>query len=137
MAKTFRAVLIDPVLQSVAVTEIDGSLASIAAAVGTDNLDHFRIADFENSWDYGWVDDTGLLRQQPIHAFLLAIRRDPLAGRCLLVGVDKGSKDNCDAKFDVQILRAEITWLGLIKPEVTSDKTEAGGRTIVTYERVK
>jgi hypothetical protein len=140
--KLYRAILIDPEQQQISVEEIDGSLQSIHALVGTDALDSFRIAEFGNdSWDYGWVDDTGLQRGEPIHAFLFGISTDPIAGRCLLVGISKETRDICDASFDIGVLRGEVTWLGRIKPEVHWDKTtDAHGnsvdRAIVMYEKL-
>ena len=135
--KIFRVVVIDPSAQTVEEAQWDGSLNDLHTLVGAPVLDNFRLADHEGSWDYGWCDDGGLSRGQPIHAFLFSIRKDPIAGRCLIIGVNKDTRDNCDAKFPLRVLRESIRWLGLIRPEVTWDKTETGSRAIVTYARVK
>ena len=133
-----RAILIDPEAQTMVEIETEGKLADIHALVADkDGLDQFRIADHGLSWDYGWVDDKGLVEGEPIFAFKLAINPSPIAGRCLVIGVDRESRDNCDARFPLDDLRREITWLGLIKPEVTWVEQPGGVRAVVTYERVR
>lgn len=42
-----------------------------------------------------------------------------------------------DARMPLVLLRQDVTWLGLILPEVTWDHTAQGSRAIVTYSRVK
>lgn len=135
--KNFRTIVIDPAARTVEVIESNGSYEKTRELVGAIGLDHFRIADHEDSWDYGWCDDNGLARRKPVHAFLLSIRKEPIPGRCVLAGVEKDSGENCDAKFPLDVLRSNITWLGVILPEVTWDESEAGARAIVTYARVK
>lgn len=135
--KTYRAILIDPAKCRIETIVSAGTHEAIRELIGAEALDHFRIADHGSSWDYGWVDDDGLLRGQPVHAFKFAIQPDPIAGRCVLIGVDKEGGDSTDAKFQIDFLRANIEWLGLILPEVTWDKTEQGSRAIVTYSRVQ
>lgn len=139
MTKTFRAVLIDPERCTIEVHKVSGTMAAADThrLLDCDSLDHFRIADHDSTWDYAWVDDTGLSRGQPIDAFLFSTRVDPIAGRCLLIGVDKNTGETTDAKFPVETLRAVIEWLGKIVPEVTWDHTDTGSRAIVTYARVK
>lgn len=132
-----RGVIIDPERRSVEVVETDGSPEQTQALVRASALDHFRLADHGESWDYGWVDDDGLTRGQPVHAFKIDIRDDPIAGRCLLIGVKKETGDTTDAHMPVDFLREHIDWLGEIVPEVTWDETESGSRAIVTYARVK
>lgn len=141
MPKLFRAVLIDPTQQTIATVDIDGSLASIKRQVGTDLVDHFRLASFEDgpeedSFDDGWVDDTGLSRGEPIAAFLLGWRPDPVGGRCLLVGATLEG-ETCDARFPLDELRSHVTWLGRIRPEVTWDRNGRVERAIVTYARLQ
>ena len=135
--KQYRALVIDPKHQIVDVVDTDGTHSSMEELIGARALDHFRLADHDRSWDYGWVDEQGLKRGEPVHGFLLPTGKDPLAGRCLIVGADKRTGETCDAKFPLDLLRSEIIWLGLIKPEVTWDETETVTRAIVTYERVK
>lgn len=137
MNHLFRAVVIDPEKQTIDVVVTTGTLDEIHRLLNAKTLDSFRIADYENSWDYGWVDDGGLSRGEPIPAFLFQGSRDPIGGRCLLIGVDKETRETCDAKFDLRILREVVEWLGVIKPEVVWDETPNGNRAIVTYSRVK
>lgn len=133
----YRAILIDPEHRDIKAIETNAKLSDIKALIGTEDISDFRIADHEESWDYGWVDDLGLTRNQPVHAFLFSIRKDPIAGKCLLLGVDKETRDTVDARFQLDVLRDSITWLGLIMPEVTWDHTEHGSRAIVTYSRMR
>jgi hypothetical protein len=136
--KTFRVIVIDPDARSITEQHSPGTLADIHALVQDKNgLDSFRIADHPMSWDYGWVDDRALMRGEPVHAFLFDIMHDPIAGRCLLLGVDKETRGNADANFPLPVLRKTITFLGLIKPEVTWVAEATGARAVVTYERVR
>jgi len=138
MTKQFRAIVIDPEKQIVDVVVTTGTHEDTRALVGASSLDNFRIADHPESFDYGWVDDTGLTRGQPIYAFKFNIRPDnPIAGRCLFIGADKETGATTDTKFPLDVLRDSIEWLGLIVPEVFWEETEQGSRAIVTYARVK
>jgi hypothetical protein len=141
MAKQYRAILIEPETHSVTELQSDLTLPSIHDLVGTqDALGHFRVARYDDDmgggYDFGWVDDNGLNRSKPVHAFLLSFSKDPVAGRCLVIGANRYG-ETCNARLPVDFLRADISWLGLILPEVTWDRTEHGERAIVTYSRVK
>ena len=135
--KRYRSIIIDPEKRIVEVVPTTASLEEIHTLVNAKTLDHFRIAEFDKTFDYGWVDDGGLSRGEPIYAFLFSIRKDPIAGRCLLLGVDKDERGTVDAGFNIDILKESIEWLGLIKPEVTWDHQENSDVAIVTYSRVK
>jgi hypothetical protein len=134
--KLYRTVLIDPALQRISVLESDCSLASIHKLVDAETLTHRKIAEFESGFDTLWADDLGLMAAKPIHAFLLSNSKDPVAGKCLLVGSDDRG-ETADAQMPLAFLREHVTWLGLILPEVTWDYHETGQRAIVTYSRVK
>jgi hypothetical protein len=134
--KLFRAVLIDPELRSINAIETSATLEAIHELVGKPGLDSFAVADHETSFDHGWVDDMGL-RSGPVYAFLPGNRGDPIAGRCLILGVDKETRDTTDALIPVEFLRDHIEWLGQIVPEVFWDETDNEVRAIVTYARVK
>jgi hypothetical protein len=137
MSKTYRVILIDPEARSIKELQSDGSLDSVHELVGTDKLDHFALAKYDSGGlDYGWLDDEGLISGEPVHAFLLPTGKDPLAGRCLIVGADHYGV-TCSARFPLAVLQRDVTWLGLIRPEVTWDHTATGDRAIVTYSRVK
>jgi hypothetical protein len=136
--KIYRAVLIDPKARIVRPVEYDGGYETLRELVAAEGTDHFRLADHGDTWDYGWCDEEALTQGQPIEAFLFSSRKDPIGGLCLIVGVQKETGDNCDAKFPVDILRREITWLGTIIPEVTWDEPKPGHhKAIVTYSRVR
>ena len=137
MSKTFRVILIDPALCRITVLDSSATLAAIHALIGAESLDHFTIAAFEgHGFDVGWVDDHGLDAGQPVYAFLLPIAKDPIGGRCVIVGADRHG-ETCSARFPLDMLRRDVEWLGLILPEVTWDHTDEGSRAIVTYSRVK
>lgn len=140
MAKVFRAILIDPERRNVTVVETTGSHTETCHLVQAKGLDHFRIANHDKSWDYGWVDEQGLGRGHPIHAFKFSNGPDPKAGRCLIVGCDRETGDTVDVGMSRVFIRDHIEWLGLILPEVTWDETEVDGnkysRANITYSRV-
>lgn len=136
--KTFRVILIDPEARSVSELQSSATLAALHELIGAETLDHFRLASFDNGGhiDIGWVDDRGLTRGKPIHAFLLPTAKDPIGGKCVIIGANRHG-ETCSALMPIEIPRADVTWLGLILPEVTWDYTERGQRAIVTYSRVK
>lgn len=137
MNKTYRAILIDPVERNIRELEIEVTLDTVHELVGASVLGHFKLALFENRHvDMGWVDDGGLSRGEPVHAFLLPTAKDPVAGKCLIIGADERG-ETCDCKMPLAILRQDVSWLGLILPELTWDETESVSRAIVTYSRVK
>lgn len=137
MSKTYRVILIDPEARSISELESAVTLNDVHELVGAETCDHFRIAEHPYSDDYGWVSDSGLKDQMPVYAFLLPTGKDPIAGKCLIIGADREGGFTCDARMPLALLRADVTWLGLILPEVTWDHTAQGSRAIVTYSRVR
>jgi hypothetical protein len=137
MSKTYRVILIDPEARLVSEMESDCSLDSIHKLVGAEVLDSFGLAiHADRSRDMGWVDDAGLNAGLPVYAFLLPTAKDPIVGRCLIIGADERGETS-NSKFPIELLRQDVTWLGKILPEVHWDHTEVGSRAIVTYSRVK
>ncbi|MBR0753536.1 hypothetical protein JQ604_15210 [Bradyrhizobium jicamae] len=131
-------ILIDPAARHITEIESTATLAAMHELIGADTLCHFGLARWDDNGqiDSGWMDDGGLSRGEPIHAFLLPRAKDPFAGRCVIVGADRhGETTSC--RIPLAVLRSDVSWLGLIKPEVTWDHTEHGSRAIVTYSRVK
>jgi hypothetical protein len=136
-SKTYRVILIDPVTEQITELQSDCSLDSVHALVEAEVLTHFGLAAFEDGHrDFGWMDDLGLSRGEPIHAFLLPTSKDPFAGKCLILGTDERG-EYADAGIPLQILLRDIKWLGLIRPEVFWEDTDTGSRAITTYSRVK
>jgi hypothetical protein len=137
MSKTYRVIMIDPAERHISELESDCSLDSIHKLIGAPDLGHFGLAiHADGCRDFGWVDDAGLSANKPVHAFLLPTAKDPVAGRCLIIGAtDRG--ETASAKLPIELLRQDVTWLGMILPEVVWDHTEHGSRAIVTYARVK
>lgn len=139
MTQTYRMIVVDPEACSIVELQSDASLKSIHELVGADGLDHIGIAKYDQQgggFDFMWVDDLGLARGKPIFAFKLPIQKDPLVGRCLIIGADDRG-ETCSCRFPIDVLRHDIEWLGPILPEVIWDKTEHGNRAIVTYSPVK
>jgi hypothetical protein len=138
MSKTYRVILIDPGAQIISELEWNGTLDALHALIDdAETLGHFKLAAFDDRHiDVGWVDDAGLSRGKPICAFLLPTAKDPVAGKCAIVGADeRGETASC--RIPIEVLRQDVTWLGSILPEVVWDHTETGSRAIVTYSRVK
>ena len=134
--KTYRAILIDPEARSIRELETDLSLASMHELIGAETLDSFGLAQFDTGIDFGWVNDNGLTGGVPVYAFLLPTAKDPVAGKCLIIGANTlGETRSC--RMPIDLLRQDVTWLGLIRPEVVWDESEHGTRAIVTYSRVK
>jgi len=137
MTKTYRVILIDPAEHHISELESDCSLDSIHKLVDAEGLDSFGIAKYDSGgFDMGWVDNEGLLRGKPVPAFLLPTGKDPVAGRCLIIGANQLG-ETCSARMPLAILQRDVNWLGLILPEVTFDYTPRGSRAIVTYSRAK
>jgi hypothetical protein len=135
--KTYRVILIDPEARSVRELQSSLSLAAMHELVGAETLDHATLAEHPGGGcDSGWLADDGLMRGTPVHAFKLPVSKDPFAGRCLIIGADRYG-ETADAVLPLAILHRDLTWLGLILPEVTWDTTERGERAIVTYSRVR
>lgn len=138
MSKTYRVILIDPREQHISELEWNGSLDALHALIdGAETLGHFGLAAFDDRHlDCGWIDDAGLSRGKPIYAFLLPTGKDPVGGKCVIIGADeRGETASC--RIPIEVLRQDVTWLGPILPEVTWDHSETGSRVIVTYSRVK
>lgn len=135
--KSYRMVLIDPIERNIRELESEVTLDAIHKLIGADTLDSFRLALFDNRrTDMGWIDDAGLSRGKPVHAFLLPTAKDPIAGKCLIIGADDRG-ETCSCQIPIEVLRQDVSWLGLILPEVTWDETGAVSRAIVTYSRMK
>ena len=137
MSKMYRVILIDPELRDIRELESDCSLDNMHKLIGADTLDSFGLAiHADRSRDMGWVDDNGLSGDKPVHAFLLPTSKDPIPGRCLIIGANERGETR-GAQIPIELLRQDVTWLGKILPEVTWDHTAQGSRAIVTYSRVK
>jgi hypothetical protein len=139
MAKTYRAILIDPEMHSIRELEIAGTVPELHELIGAETLGTFRLAAFDEDGhvDIGWIDDVGLTRGEPVYAFLFPRAKDPIAGRCLIIGADRFG-ETAPCRIPVELLRQDVSWLDRIKPEVVWDEPKEGHRrSIVTYSRVK
>lgn len=132
--KKYRMLLIDPEKREI--TEMQIASGALSETIGCDGADTFRLADHGDQYDYGYVDDTGLARGEPIYAFQFIGREDPIGGKCLIYGCERYGGETCDAKFPLSTLNAVVRWLGLIKPTVTWTTNKHGQRASVTWEKV-
>lgn len=130
--------MIDPELRSLKIVKSSGMPSDLRLALGSNSLQVVRVADAGRSWDCAWYNEGALYRGNPVHAFKFHGHRNPFAGKCILVGIDKTTGAVVDAGLDYIELRGYVHWLGLILPEVTLGTTKEGVTiTIVTYSRVK
>ena len=130
-----KAILIDPERRTVEPIELpDNDIAigeEMQRIIGCSGLDYGLIDDMR---DTIWVDEFGLKRGKPIHAFKLPVQHDPYAGKAVILGADDMGA-TCAPYIPIDLLRQDIEWLGVIVPEVEWIKEERGGRAVVTYSR--
>lgn len=132
-----KAILIDPERRKIEAIELPDDDAAIAEAmrcvIGCTDMDYGLIDDMR---DTIWVDGSGLKNQRPIEAFKLhGFQRNPYAGKAIIIGAEEGGK-TCAPFIPIEILRADIVWLGVIVPQVDwLDEPHGGLRAVVTYSR--
>jgi len=134
---TFRMILIDPEKQTITEHQVSPAIKDMGAMIGTMDVDTVRIAMHKGSFDYLLVDDTGLKRGEPIHAFQLLGRPDPLAGKALIYGCERYTGETCDAKLPLSTLEGLVHWLGLIVPKVEWTKKGHVDTAYVTWSKVQ
>ena len=62
------------------------------------------------------------------------MQRDPFAGKAIILGAD--DRGATRAPFvPIQVLKADITWLGVIVPDVQWIEEAGRLRAVVTYSR--
>jgi hypothetical protein len=130
-----KAILIDPERRSVAWINLPNadqdSRAAMQEIIGCDGFDYAVLDDLRDSI---WVDEFGLTRGEAIYAFKLPVQPDPYAGKAIVIGATETGA-TCAPQIPIEVLRADITWLGLIVPEVTLVQEAHGVRAVVTYRR--
>jgi hypothetical protein len=129
-----KAYLIDPearVVRSIELPE-KNMLDEMRRIVGG-AMDHGLISD---EHDTIWVDEFGLKRGEPVHAFKLTCNRDPYAGRAIIIGADDNGLTR-PPFIPIEFLMHDVEWLGVIVPEVVWLKDARGARAVVTYSRPK
>lgn len=134
----YRMILIDPETETITEHQLSDAYQGMVALIGEpDTIDTFRIADHGGTFDYGYVDDKGLSRGEPIHAFQFIGRDDPVAGKCLIYGCEKHTGETCDAQFPLSTLTGLVRWLGKIVPEVTWTKNGLVDQATVSWRKVQ
>ena len=131
-----KAYLIDPEARTITAIDLpdDGMLDAMRRIIGppSGGMDHQLISD---ELDTIWLDEYGLTRGEPIHAFKLPIARHPYAGRAIITGADRSTGRTRAPYIPLWMLRRDVEWLGVIVP-TTEWVEEAGGlRCVVTYSR--
>lgn len=134
---TFRMILIDPETETITEHQVSSAIKIMGEMIGTMDIDTARIAQHDQSYDYIMVDDTGLKRGEPIHAFQFLGRPDPIAGKCLIYGATKHTGETCDARFDLGTLSRVVRFLGLIVPKVEWSKDGNVDSAAVSWSKVQ
>lgn len=98
-----KAIKIDVVKKTVEDIEISGDLISMYKALECDCVTSVRITDDEILW----VDDDGLLHDNPIGAFLFENYPQVLSGHGLILGVT-GSGENRSTKLKSESIKELI-----------------------------
>jgi hypothetical protein len=133
-----RAYLIDPEKRSVRPIELPdkGMLDAMRAIIGppSGGMDHVIISDEHDSI---WVDEFGLKRGEPIHAFKLPTSPTPFAGRAIIIGADRDTGFDRPPFIPIEMLIATVDWLGIIVPAVEWIDEANGVRAVVTYSRLR
>jgi hypothetical protein len=130
-----KAYLIDPEARIVKAIELPdlGMLDAMARTIGTlsGGMDHQTISD---KYDTIWLDEFGLTRGEPVHAFKLPIQSDPYAGKAIIIGADDEGRTQ-PPFIPLAMLVRDVEWLGVIVPTVEWLEEANGMRAVVTYER--
>lgn len=132
-----RAILIDPETQEIKEVECGPKdFRDILRLIGAGSFDCVRLNEQR---DAIYLDDVGLQAER-CYAFKLSTRRDPLAGKALVLGTDyKG--DSVPPNCTVEDMKLNVEWLGEICPELTTITEMIGEseahRIVVTYSRPK
>ncbi len=133
---TVQAILIDPEPQTVEFIELprdmNAMLDAMREIVGGD-MDNSALSEMK---DTIWTYEFGLVESKPIHAFRLPIRRDPYAGKAIIIGESRTGKVQRPYLL-IDVIRRDVEWLGEIIPETQWVDEEGGSRAVVTYSRPK
>lgn len=100
-----RGILINPHEQSISNVETDGSLADIRRILG---IEWFTTIQWDQR-NHLIVDDEGLLREAPGPFFQIAGYDQPLAGRGLILGLDREG-DHVDTTLGLFYMLDKVTF---------------------------
>ncbi len=101
-----RAIKIDVEKKEVYEININGSLDSMKEAIGCKYVTHIALVHRE---EFMWLDDEGLLNDDPIGAFELQGYPQLLSGNALVLGIDPGG-NNTDSKFALDRIKQVVSW---------------------------
>lgn len=101
-----RAILIDPFTRDITEVEYTGDIGCIYEHIQANCFDAAR---FDNKGDAVYVDDEGLLKE-PTHFFQIAGYPQPLAGRGLVLGVDREG-ESVSPTVSLDWVRANTTFM--------------------------
>ncbi len=110
-----RAILIDPFTKTVNEVEYSGHLHDIYRLVGCDTIDIVR-ADEKHVI---YVDDNGLIHDEPLPVFVWQNFHQPLAGRGLMVGMGEEGNDAA-ATMPVGVVQAMVSFPSLEIENITT-----------------
>ena len=103
-----KCILIDPAAR--AVSEVARPGKDFREIYGLIDADTFTVVAVSET-EALYLDDNGLLTDEPVYMFKWRGYDSPLAGKGLIVGVDAEGED-VDTKMTVDEVSAQIEWLG-------------------------
>lgn len=114
-----RAILIDPMTESVTVVEHSGDYRNIYELI---DCETFSVIDIGNG-EAIYVDDEGLLHDDPQHFWKLDTYHNPVAGKALVLGVNEEG-DSISSRIDPAALHRRLTFpkLKVLGWEAINDK---------------
>lgn len=104
-----KAILISVHNQSVTQIEIEDGLDSIYKAIGCDTIEAVHSYILQGG-DIIYVDEEGLLKDEPGPFFVLNGFHQPLAGNGLVLGTDEEG-DSCDAETPIAVIMDAVEFI--------------------------
>lgn len=109
-----RALLIDPVAQTVTEIQVGEGIDEIYKAIECDTFSCPIV--YENN-DTLYCDDEGLFKEQK-GGVLMTDWQYPVLGKMLVLGCDVESGASEDAKSDVEFFTSQIKWLDEVRAKI-------------------
>lgn len=110
MEQKMEAILIDPHTETVSVVDYNGDYRQIYDLIG-DGCRTFTTVNIRGTNDAIFLDDEGLLRDEPTPMFLFAGYQQPLFGRGVVIGADDFGEAKAPT-VTLQQIKDSISFLG-------------------------
>lgn len=104
-----KAILINVHNKTVTQIDIEGGLDSIYKAAGCGTIEAVHSYVFQGS-DIMYVDEEGLLKDEPGPFFAINGFRQPLAGNGLVLGTDEEG-DSCDVETPLAVIMDAVEFI--------------------------